>query len=98
MKKFPLPDYAQGLFAKNLRRIRLEKQLTQEQVADLANTSPVWISGCERGVRNPSIRSLSQIAFALNVPMSDLLSNAKHAEPPEGKRVYSKTVIRKQQA
>jgi transcriptional regulator with XRE-family HTH domain len=90
----PAPDDAQKLVAKNMRRIRIEQLLTQEQVADLSGTTPVWISGCERGVRNLSLSSLSMIAFALGVDMRDLLDTAKHAMPPAGKRVYSRRVAK----
>jgi transcriptional regulator with XRE-family HTH domain len=81
-----------------MRRIRIEQLLTQEQVADLSGTTPVWISGCERGVRNLSLSSLSMIAFALGVDMRDLLDTAKHAMPPAGKRIYSRRVAKGESA
>lgn len=86
----PEPEAAQRLVASNMRRIRFEKRMTQEQVAERSDTTPVWISGCERGVRNMSVGSLSMIAFALEVPMAALLDTAKHPEPPRGERVYSR--------
>jgi transcriptional regulator with XRE-family HTH domain len=94
----PTPDYAQKLVARNMRRIRIERLLTQEQVADLSGTTPVWISGCERGVRNLSLSSLSMIAFALGVDMRDLLDTAKHTQPPANKRIYSKRVAKNEAA
>jgi transcriptional regulator with XRE-family HTH domain len=90
----PEPEAAQRLVASNMRRIRLEKLLTQEQVAERSDTTPVWISGCERGGRNMSVRSLSMIAFALDVPMTALLDTTKHPEPPRGERVYSRRVAK----
>ena len=86
----PEPEAAQRLVASNMRRIRLEKRLTQEQVAERSEKTSVWISGCERGVRNMSVRSLSMIAFALEVPMTALLDTTVHPEPPRGERVYSR--------
>jgi transcriptional regulator with XRE-family HTH domain len=96
--KPPAPLAAQQLVARNMRRIRIGKRLTQEQVAEGSDTTPVWISGCERGARNLSVRSLSMIAYALKVPMSALLDEALdeafYPEPPEGARVYAKREAR----
>ena len=65
---------AQLLFAANMRRIRLEKKLTQEKVAEIAELHPNYISSVERGERNISICNIERIAHALEVPMTDLLS------------------------
>ena len=92
--QLPKPDAAQSLVGRNMRRIRIEKRLTQEQVAERSDTTPVWISGCERGARNMSVRSLSMIAFALEVPMAALLDTTVHPEPPRGARVYSRRVTK----
>ncbi|WP_374660954.1 helix-turn-helix domain-containing protein [Inhella sp.] len=66
---------AQLLFAQNMRRIRLEKKLTQEQVAERAELHPNYISSVERAERNLTISSIEKIACALGVPMPVLLSN-----------------------
>jgi transcriptional regulator with XRE-family HTH domain len=90
----PEPEAAQRLVASNMRRIRIEKRLTQEQVAERSQTTPVYISCCERSARNMSVRILSMIAFALDVPMAALLDTTKHPEPPRGARVYSRRVTK----
>lgn len=66
---------AQGLFAANMRRIRLEKELTQEKVAEAADLHPNYISSVERGERNISICNIERIAIALGVSMSDLVAS-----------------------
>ncbi|WP_083457997.1 helix-turn-helix domain-containing protein [Herbaspirillum hiltneri] len=66
---------AQLLFASNIRRIRLERQLTQEQVAEAADLHTNYISSVERGERNISICNIERIARALNVPMYVLLKS-----------------------
>ena len=86
----PEPEAAQRLVASNMRRIRLERRMTQEQVAEHSETTAVYVSGCERGLRNMSVGSLSKIAFALDVPMAALLDPTEHPEPPRGERVYSR--------
>jgi len=57
-----------------MRRIRKEKGLTQEQVAEAANLHPNYISSVERGERNISIANIERIAVALDVPIPELLT------------------------
>lgn len=66
---------AQLLFARNMKRIRLDKKLTQEGVAEAAALHPNYISSVERGQRNISIGNIERIARALNVPMTELLAD-----------------------
>lgn len=66
---------AQLLFATNMRRIRLEKKLTQEKVAEAANLHPNYISSVERGERNISIGNIERISVALGTSMCELLTD-----------------------
>lgn len=59
-------------FGSNLRSERERKKLTQEKLAEKADLDPSYISGIERGVRNPSILSVVRIAKALGTTVSDL--------------------------
>lgn len=65
---------AQLIFATNLRRIRKDKQLTQEKVAEAADLHPNYISSVERAERNISICNIERIAHALGVSMADLVA------------------------
>jgi transcriptional regulator with XRE-family HTH domain len=65
---------AQQLFAANMRRIRREKQLTQEKVAEFADLHPNYIGSVERGERNISICNIERIALALGVGMAELVA------------------------
>lgn len=56
----------------NLRKLREAKALTQERLGERAELDPTYISGIERGVRNPSVLSLVRVAKALKVSVSDL--------------------------
>lgn len=66
---------AQLLFAANMKRIRLAKKLTQENVAEGAGLHPNYISSVERGERNISIGNIERIACALGVHMTELLAD-----------------------
>jgi transcriptional regulator with XRE-family HTH domain len=57
----------------NVRRQREAKQLTQEKLAERASLDPTYISGIERGLRNPGIRNVVRLARALGLTTSELL-------------------------
>ncbi|WP_422001938.1 helix-turn-helix domain-containing protein [Roseovarius mucosus] len=59
------------IFASNLRRMRKKARLSQEELALRSGLDRTYISGCERGIRNPSIVSVEKIAEALNVPAKE---------------------------
>lgn len=61
------------LFAANMRRIRKQKELTQEKVAEAADLHVNYVSSVERGERNISICNIERIAHALGVPMAALV-------------------------
>lgn len=77
---------AQLLFASNMKRIRLEKKLTQENVAEGAGLHPNYISSVERGERNLSIANIERIACALGVGMPELLTEPKRAPRKSGSK------------
>lgn len=60
-------------FGGNVRRQRDSLKLSQEQLADQAEIHRTFISGIERGVRNPGLLSVLRIAKALKTDASKLL-------------------------
>jgi transcriptional regulator with XRE-family HTH domain len=61
------------LVGRNIKRIRQEKGLTQEQLAEISGFSQQYISGLEQGQRNPTIVSLYELATALGVSHMELV-------------------------
>ena len=57
----------------NIRRIREERDLSQEELADLAGLHRAYIGQIERGEKNMGIKNLEKIAKALNVSIKVLL-------------------------
>ena len=65
------------LVGRNVKRVRQERGLTQERLAELSGFSQQYISGLEQGRRNPTIVTVYELAMALGVSYLDLL------KPPE---------------
>ena len=61
----------------NVQRYRREAQLSQEDLAFDCKLHRTYISGVERGVRNPTVVVLAKIAKALKVPPAALLEAAE---------------------
>ncbi len=56
-----------------IRALRAESGLTQESLGELTGLDRTYISGIERGVRNPSLKNVDKIAKALKVKVSELV-------------------------
>ena len=59
-------------FGRSVRRQRASKKLTQEKLAERANLDPTYISGIERGLRNPGIKNVVRIAKAFGLSTAEL--------------------------
>ena len=55
------------LVGRNVKRVKQDKGLTQEQLAERSGFSQQYISGLEQGRRNPTIVSIYELATALGV-------------------------------
>ena len=61
------------ILGSNVKRLRLELGLSQEEFAHRAELHPTYVSGIEGGRRNPTIQVVERIAKALNVEPARLL-------------------------
>jgi y4mF family transcriptional regulator len=61
------------ILGETIRAKRKKSDLSQEQLAEKANLSTVFISRVERGKESPSVDSLLKIAHALGVKVCDLV-------------------------
>jgi transcriptional regulator with XRE-family HTH domain len=62
------------ILGRNVKRFRLQKKLTQEQLAFEAEIDLTYVGGIERGKRNPSLLVMVRIAKALG----------RRDQPPSG--------------
>jgi DNA-binding XRE family transcriptional regulator len=60
-------------FSKKLRELRLKKKLSQGDIARTLGVHRSYISGLERGRRNPSLLTIQKIAKAIGISAKELL-------------------------
>ena len=61
------------IFAANLRRLRLARELSQEELAHQAHIDRTYVSALERGVYSASLDTIANLAKALGVEPYELL-------------------------
>lgn len=61
------------LFARNVRALRRAREISQEELAHLAELSRTYVSSVERGERNISIDNIGKLATALGTTPMALL-------------------------
>lgn len=77
--------------ALNLRRLRVERGVSQETLANDAGLAIPYVSGIERATRNPSIDIMDKLAAALGVDVAELVVPVVEGPiPSEGLRAGRK--------
>jgi transcriptional regulator with XRE-family HTH domain len=61
------------LVGRNVLRIRKSKEITQERLAEISGFSQQYISGLEKGQRNPTVVTVYELSVALGVNFIELL-------------------------
>lgn len=64
---------ARRLVGRNLKRLRKEAELSQEELAAEAGLHRTYVSDMERGTRNPTVVVLFKIADALEIEPTELI-------------------------
>jgi transcriptional regulator with XRE-family HTH domain len=65
----------QRRLGENLRRLRLERGISQEDFAEELDVHRTYVGGVERGERNLTLRSVERIAERLRVDPLELLAD-----------------------
>jgi transcriptional regulator with XRE-family HTH domain len=60
-------------FGQRVRKVRLERELSQETLAAKADIDRAFLSGIERGVENPTLFTIQAIADALETGVGNLM-------------------------
>jgi transcriptional regulator with XRE-family HTH domain len=69
-------------FASNVRRLRTDRGLTQERLAELAGLHMTDIARIETLRRDPGVRVVAKIASGLGVPTRDLFEGVEVSADP----------------
>ncbi len=69
----------------NLRRLRVERGLSQERLALAAEVDRAYVGRIERGSENVTITTLEALAGALTVPVSALLQEPAPTGPRQSR-------------
>lgn len=77
------------LVGRNLRRLRLDRGLSQEALAHDARIAPSFISQIENGKRSPTVTLLDQLARTLRTPIVEFFAETKLMPKglPRGRRI-----------
>jgi transcriptional regulator with XRE-family HTH domain len=62
------------LVGRNTKRFRLARSLSQEVLSERSGLTQQYISDLERGLRNPTVVTLFELAEALGVTPVDLIA------------------------
>jgi len=68
---------ARRIFAENLRKARLAKKLSQEDLAELSGLHRTYVGSVERAERNVSIDNMERLSAAVSVSLPDMLKEDK---------------------
>ena len=71
------PENLDQLFGQVLQQVRQDRKLSQEDLGFESGYHRTYISLLERGKRNPSLRTIFQLAKALNLPPSELVQRVQ---------------------
>ena len=81
------------LLAKRIKELRLEKNLTQEELGKLINVTKVSICCYENAARVPTLETLLALADVFNVGLDYLLGREETVEVLEEKTKMSKEEV-----
>ncbi|RTL51771.1 MAG: XRE family transcriptional regulator [Bradyrhizobiaceae bacterium] len=75
-----MSDDVRRMVGDNVRRLRLDAELSQAELADRMGVDRAYVSGLEQGQRNPTVVSLWHVAQALKVPIRAFFEETKKAK------------------
>lgn len=61
-------------FGAHLRNLRIQKNLSQEKLAEAADISVSFLGGIERGQKSPTLETIQKLAAALQLSITELMT------------------------
>lgn len=71
-----------SLVAWNIRRLRVRKGVSQDDLANMAEVDRAYVGHLERGTKNPTIVTLEKLVRVLDAPMSELFVVPQPGQKP----------------
>jgi transcriptional regulator with XRE-family HTH domain len=71
-------------FGQVLRQQRVNAGFSQEELAFRCGLDRTYVSGVERGIRNPTLQSAGRLALGVGVPLSTLIKEAEALRSEKG--------------
>lgn len=78
-----MPEGLQAAFGLAVRDLRRARGWSQEHLAELAGLDRTYVSGLERGKRNPALSTQERLARALGSDLASILRTAESASSAE---------------
>ncbi len=75
----PIRSPAHAAFGEAVRGIRKQRGISQESLALICGLDRTYISGIERGARNPSLTNIFKIAAALDIGPAEIFARAQES-------------------
>lgn len=66
------------VFGKVIKNLRLERGLTQNNLADIINSERSHISDIERGIKSPSLAMVFRLSKALSTSSGELIQTVEN--------------------
>ena len=73
----PTRDSTLAAFGRNVARLRAVRGFSQDKLAEKAELDRTYLSGIERGVRNPGIKAVLKLARALKADLDELCEGVR---------------------
>ena len=83
--------FNEKIFADKIRSLRISKNMTQGQLAQLINSNNKTVNGWERGIRVPSIDVIWQLADVFGVTVDELIGRSDNLSSVEHASTTKKT-------
>ena len=62
----------QQKLGKKVKQLRLKADISQEKLGEITGLDRTYISGIERGIRNPALKNIEKLARAFEIKVSEL--------------------------
>ncbi len=84
-----------SFFCKQIKKIMLEKNFTQQDLADKLGITQTVVSRWVRGARNPSLNTIKKIAKIFNIPLNYFLEDYDDTKNKEKKSLSFEKILKK---